>query len=112
MRHLAEYVKKPPVAESADGGESSPYCAAYGCPLAGGISDSITGGNTRWYCRFHFGAGVSKNDEITLKVKSLIENKVISTKGIPFEKRVNNPYMDDIRASKKAQPETPMKAAA
>jgi hypothetical protein len=105
MKPLAEYVKKPAQAMQEPAAESSPYCAAYGGQVPGGISDSITGGHHRWYCRFHFGAGVSKNDEITLKVKSLIENKIISSKGIPFDKWVSNPYMDDIRASRKKQPE-------
>jgi hypothetical protein len=36
-------------------------CAAYGCPLPGGMS---TGGDRR-YCWLHFGAGLSDNDRIT-----------------------------------------------
>jgi hypothetical protein len=112
MKPLSEYTKKPATTAVASESESSPYCAAYGCPLPGGISDSIAGGHQRWYCRFHFGEGVSKNDAITLKIKSLIENKIISSKGIPFDKWVSNPYMDDIRAHRKKQPEPVRKEAA
>lgn len=43
---------------------ASARCAAYGCPLAGSITDSTKGGGV-WYCRFHFAARGALNDEIT-----------------------------------------------
>lgn len=48
-------------------------CAAYGCPLAGGITDSTKGGGV-WYCRFHFQAGSGAFDEITKGLREKIRN--------------------------------------
>ena len=56
------------VAESAV--SSGPMCAAYGCPLPGGISLSTKGGGP-WHCRFHFGREPSEFDGITTDVRRM-----------------------------------------
>lgn len=45
-------------------------CAAYGCPLPGGITDS-TQGSDRWFCRFHFGREPREFDAITTDVRRM-----------------------------------------
>ena len=42
-------------------------CAAYGCGLTGTLSAG-TNGESKFYCRFHFGAKPHKNDQITLRI--------------------------------------------
>lgn len=43
-------------------------CHAYGCPLAGSISDSTVGGGP-WFCRHHFGAAPALWAEITTSLR-------------------------------------------
>jgi hypothetical protein len=43
-------------------------CAAYGCPLPGGITDSVHGSDI-WYCRHHFHAKKNLWQEITQKLR-------------------------------------------
>ena len=42
-------------------------CAAYGCGLTGTLSAG-TNGESKFYCRFHFGVKPHKNDQITLRI--------------------------------------------
>jgi hypothetical protein len=42
-------------------------CNAYGCGLPGSTSAG-TNGESKFYCRFHFGLKPNKNDQVTLKI--------------------------------------------
>ena len=49
--------------------ESQPlFCSAYGCQLFGTLSAG-TNGESKFYCRFHFGLKPTKNDQVTLRIK-------------------------------------------
>lgn len=52
----------------ADTRPAGHWCAAYGCPMPGAISESTTGGGT-WLCRRHFGARPDDWQEITTQVR-------------------------------------------
>jgi len=43
-------------------------CSAYGCGLIGSLSAG-TNGESKFYCRFHFGLKPQKNDQVTLRIK-------------------------------------------
>ena len=42
-------------------------CSAYGCGLTGTLSAG-TNGESKFYCRFHFGLKPSKNDQVTVRI--------------------------------------------
>ena len=42
-------------------------CTAYGCGLTGTLSTGTTG-ESKFYCRFHFGLSPNKNDQVTLRI--------------------------------------------
>lgn len=46
-----------------------PGCHAFGCPLAGGITESTKGGGP-WFCRFHFGVHASMWPELSADIRS------------------------------------------
>jgi hypothetical protein len=53
--------------EDQESTKQNKECAAYGCGLPGSLS-SGTNGESRFYCRFHFGTPTQKNDQITFKI--------------------------------------------
>lgn len=59
-------------ASAAVGGNAgqadSRQCHAYGCPLAGAISDSLKGGGP-WFCRHHHGVPPERWAEITTSLR-------------------------------------------
>lgn len=67
MRREYDGAKVPGKAETSTSHDTR-MCAAYGCPLPGGITDS-TQGSDRWLCRFHFGHEPSEFDAITTEVR-------------------------------------------
>lgn len=46
----------------------SQSCAAYSCPLAGTISNGVSG-KLKFYCRYHNGKHTSEFDAITARIK-------------------------------------------
>ena len=43
-------------------------CAAFGCPMPGTRSNSISGSD-EWWCRYHFNQDGAQNDLITHRIK-------------------------------------------
>ncbi len=68
-------------------------CAAAGCPLAGSISDSTTGGGP-WECRFHkFREPPMTADDVTIR----INNRLAA--GLPLDER-RGPSMGSLELGK------------
>ena len=61
------------VSESSQPNTNNVMCAAYGCPLPGGISESTKGGGP-WFCRFHFNNDRRQFDNITTDLRRKIKD--------------------------------------
>lgn len=72
MRREYDGAKVPGKAETSTSHDTR-MCAAYGCPLPGGITDS-TQGSDRWLCRFHFGKTVGEFDEVTKEARRMVRD--------------------------------------
>lgn len=52
--------------------ERQPHqCAAYGCPMEGGVSASTSGTGGEWWCMVHFGADAGSYQAITAELNRL-----------------------------------------
>lgn len=66
----------------SSGQASQTQCMAYGCPLAGAISDSTKGGGP-WFCRFHFGTAADDWQRITTEIRDRKREGLLEADGEP-----------------------------
>ena len=63
-------MKKPSDEASFTAPRSNQICAAYGCTLAGSITDTTCPTpTTSWFCRFHFGVPADQWAAITTAIR-------------------------------------------
>jgi len=65
---MSRYAEASASVGGSAGQADSRQCHAYGCPLAGAISDSLKGGGP-WFCRHHHGVPPERWAEITTSLR-------------------------------------------